>query len=228
MDVLKITRPRTLGDLVAFELDNHYNREAGTLRSGVGLIQPRTVLGMQTLGTLSGAIAALGTNTGAPTFSSVTVAAGTPLGEYDVMMEDATHFTVFYPPSDDAAAAELGKGVFGTAFTLGGLGVTITAGTPACIASDAFKITVSAAAGDGKLAAVNASATDGTQNAVGIAAANADSASGDAPIAYLARGPMIVRAEELLWPSGATTPRIAAWTAQLAALNPPILVRTSG
>jgi hypothetical protein len=227
MDILKINRPRTLGDLLAYELDQNYCREAGVLRNGVGLLAGFSVLGMQTLGTLAGAIAALGTNTGNPTFGAVTVAAGSQVGEYDMVMEDATHFIVLAPaPDPNTTGAEIGHGVFGSAFSAGGVGFTGTAGGTACVAGDSFKITVTAAAGDGKLGPINFSATDGSQNAMGISTGSADSASGDAPIYYLARGPMIVRAEELIWPGGATTNQIAAATAQLALLG--IVVRTSG
>ena len=38
MDVIKYTRPRTLGDLVAFELDTNYCRESVTLLYGAGKV----------------------------------------------------------------------------------------------------------------------------------------------------------------------------------------------
>lgn len=230
MDVLKIVRPRTLGDLIAKEWDPDYDTETGILRSGVGIITIRTVLGQQTVAALAGAITALANNTGNPTFSAVTVAAGTEPGEYDVIMTSATKFQLLQPPQNpnDTPGEVVAAGVFGTAFNAGGVGFTFTAGGTACVAGDGFKLTVAATPGDNKLSQINFSATDGSQNAMGVSCGGADSTSGDAPIAYKARGPLIIRAEEIIWPAGATTNQIAAATAQLAQLSPPILVRASG
>lgn len=230
MDILHISRPRHIGDLVAYEADLNYCRDSGTLDSSAArLVLFREVVGQMLVGTLSGVFAALGTNTGNPTCGTITVAAGTPAGEYDLVMTDATHFTVFNPHGTGGGMGEeVGHGVFGSAFSTGGLGFTITAGGAACVDGDAFKVTVSAVAGSGNWLPVNPSGTDGTQNAKGIVLKDADAASGSVPVELLTRGPMIVRAAELIWPAGATTNQIAAWTAQLQALNPPIKVVISG
>lgn len=132
MDVVKFTRSRVLGDLVAFELDQNFCRETGTLAGGSGF--------------------------------DLTIKLGAALG----------------------------------------------------------KVTAS-----GKLVPISFSASDGSQNFAALATHDLVVPNGvDTTSSYLARGPMIVRAEEITWPAGATTNQIAAAVAQAVALG--ILVRTSG
>jgi hypothetical protein len=181
-----------------------------------------TVLGYSSVGALAGTFSATGAH-GNPTCGTITVAAGSLVGEFDIVMDDATHFHVLLP--DDAAGATvgegqaLGDGVFGSAFSGGGLGFTLTAGGTACNPGDELKITVSQSAALNEYEAVNASATDGTQNAAAISFGPVTTGSG-----VTAKAVAIIRAAEvkagmLQWPAGATTNQIAAWTAQLAAIG---------
>src|SRR5579863_9214752 len=79
------------------------------------------ILGYSSVGTLAGAFSAEGTNTGNPTCGAITVAAGTDLGEFDIVMDDATHFHVLDPAGEPIGTGEEdGHGVFGTAFAQGG------------------------------------------------------------------------------------------------------------
>lgn len=186
----------------------------------------------------TGTFAALGTNTGNPTCGTVTVASPLVAGEYDIVMDSATLFTVFNP-GGRAAGDELGHGVFGTAFSVGGLGFTITAGGTACVAADSFKITV---AGTGSLAvpgdeatitlaansnvglynALSLTAADGTQNVAAIIYNTIDASGANTPVTVVHRNAE-VNGSELIYPSGASTSQIAAINAQLATLG--IIVR---
>jgi hypothetical protein len=72
----------------------------------------------------------------------------------------------------------------------------------------------------GKLVAWAPAAVDGSETAVGVAVNDATAADGaDDRVLYLARGPAIVFAPEIAWPTGATTEQKAAALADLAAIG---------
>ena len=69
-------------------------------------------------------------------------------------------------------------------------------------------------------------ASDGSQNAAAVISRAATvSASADTPAAAAVRGPVVLDADNLVWPTGATAAQKAAALAQLAALG---LVARSG
>lgn len=197
------------GGFIVSEASGHISRETVTLTGGVKVL-PGTVLGQQTVGTTAAA-AVLGTNTGNGTFGAITVAAGAQAGAYVVEFDDATHYIVSAP-----GGQEVGHGTTGAAFSGGGLGFTITAGGTAFVPGDSFAVTV--AAGAGKFAPLNLSATDGTAIAAGVAFAYKDVTSADKQSVVMRRN-CELNASELIWPAGASTPQIAAGTAQLAVAN---------
>jgi hypothetical protein len=75
----------------------------------------------------------------------------------------------------------------------------------------------------GKFTQLAPAASNGSQNAAGILWGPADATAADAAAVVVLRGPAIVNRNELIWPTGATEPQIAAATAALAALG--ILLR---
>lgn len=93
----------------------------------------------------TGTYAATGGNTGNFTCSAVTVAAGTRAGVYTGTLTAATAFTIVGP------AGTVGSGTFGSAFSTGGLGFTITAGGTPGVAGDSFTITVVPSGSDSTL-----------------------------------------------------------------------------
>ena len=179
-----------------------------------------TVLGYSSIGTLAAAIAALGTNTGNPTFNAPTVAAGTEMGEYDVVMDDATHFTVFQPPASpqDVPGEVVGHGVFGTAFAAGGLGFTGTAGGTPCAPGDSFKLTVTQSGALDEYVRLNPSATDGSQNAAAISFGPVTTGASATQKALAITREAEVKSGMLDWGT-LSGPQIAAATLQLQALQ---------
>lgn len=75
----------------------------------------------------------------------------------------------------------------------------------------------------GKFTQLAPAASNGSQNAAGILWGHADATAADAAAVVVLRGPAIVNRNDLIWPTGATEPQIAAATAALAALG--ILLR---
>ena len=75
----------------------------------------------------------------------------------------------------------------------------------------------------GKFTQVAPAASNGSLNAAGILWGPADATAADAAAVVVLRGPAIVNRNDLIWPTGATEPQIAAATAALAALG--ILLR---
>lgn len=217
-----VTEPVYAGEFILSEGERHRSRDTiligqnQTLKAG-------TVLGKSTIGTLAGTYSATGAH-GNPTCSAITVAAGTPVGEWDVVMDDATHFHVLAPAAAGEAAGSgesFGDGVLGSAFSGGGLGFTLTAGGTACNPSDELKITVSQSGATNAYVALNPSATDGSQNAAAISFGPVVTASATANALGITRGAE-VKSSLLDWGS-ATTPQIAAATVQLTAIG--IIVR---
>lgn len=85
----------------------------------------------------TGTYAATAGNTGNFTAGSVTIAANTLVGTYTGTMTSATAYTVVGPNG-----ATVGTGTFGSAFSAGGIGVTLTAGATPAVAGDKFTIAV--------------------------------------------------------------------------------------
>ncbi|AQS88265.1 phage protein Gp19 [Neoasaia chiangmaiensis NBRC 101099] len=76
-------------------------------------------------------------NTGNGTIGAISVATGTAPANYSIEFTDATDFTVTAPDG-----SVIGTGTAGTAFSGGGLGFTVTAGSTPFVAGDGFTIVV--------------------------------------------------------------------------------------
>lgn len=98
--------------------------------------------------------------------------------------------------------------------------VTLITGQNLTLGAVLGKITAS-----GKYTAVAPSASDGSQTAAAVLLADVDATSADKKAVILARGPAVVAADFLVWPSGATSGQKTAATAQLVALG--IVARAS-
>ncbi len=98
--------------------------------------------------------------------------------------------------------------------------VTLISGQNLAIGAVLGKITAS-----GKYTAVAPAASNGSEVASAVLLAATDASGGDTPCVILARGPAVVAADFLVWPSGATSGQKTAATAQLVALG--IVARAS-
>lgn len=232
MNPLTLQRPKLQSAALKFFLAEEYNFEVGTLL-GTGVVNSTgqfvdvgTVLGEITQGAWSVAAAvAGGSNAGNGTValgSPAAIAGAAQVGTYRAVAIAALEWEV-YDPSGEL----LGVAADAAAFS-NQIAFTITHGSTPFAAGDVFTFAVTAAAGAGQLTALNLSATDGSQNAVGVvvkaetAVAGTDNVNA---LAYLARGPAVLLADGLVWPSGITSTQQAAATAQLAALG--IVIRNS-
>ncbi|PHY20924.1 head decoration protein [Caulobacter sp. BP25] len=233
MDVVKFTKPRTEGDLIAMELEPNYCRDEVTYLAGSGSIRAIAqfaVLGAILTGTPTvSAAAAVSPNGGTPgngAVGSLTADAGAMEGVYQVLIiEPAANGGTFEVQRPDGTVD--GAGVIGTAYN-GMINFTLADGANDFVSGDRIAITVDyPLTGARKFAAIDFSAANGLQNAAGIAPKAYSVPDGsDLTGVALRRGPMLVRAEELAWPAGATADQKAGATAQLASLG--IVVRTSG
>lgn len=98
--------------------------------------------------------------------------------------------------------------------------VTLITGQNLTLGAVLGKITAS-----GKYTAVAPAASNGSEVASAVLLAATDASGGDTPCVILARGPAVVAADSLVWPSGATSGQKTAATAQLVALG--IVARAS-
>src|SRR5437764_1500973 len=119
--VTPFTERRHDGGYIVWEpSDGIVTRDQIIIVSGAGFVESGTVLG-QIAHALTGSAAALGTNTGNPTFGAIAVGDPAVAGVYVLNFEDATHFIV-----EDPAGVEIGHGTTGVAFAAGGLSFTVT------------------------------------------------------------------------------------------------------
>ena len=144
-----------------------------TINTQSAVLPRGTILGQQTVGTITSA--AHSGNTGNGTMGTVT-AVGTSkpaqVGVYNVKFTAATAFNVF-----DPTGREIGQGVTGSAFSQD-VSFTITAGGTPFAAGDSFQITVAAGGGD-YIPAV-ATAVDGSAIPSAILANQTDATGGAA------------------------------------------------
>jgi hypothetical protein len=164
----KTMGPRALAFILS-EGNGMISREAVTIASGAGKVDPGTVLGRIALGAATAA--ANDGNTGNGTISAVTTGDGAKDGAYQVVFTAATKFDVFDP---DGFA--ISKGSTGAAFA-DDIGFTITAGGTAFVAGDGFEITI--AKGSGKWVPSPATESDGSQVARAILAYGVDATDED-------------------------------------------------
>lgn len=152
------------------------------------------------------------TNTGNATCGTVSCNGYAPaVGIYTVEFTAATKFTVENPLGE-----VIGKGATGTAYSGGGLGFTITAGSTAFVAGDSFAITV--AEGSGQYAQWNPAAADGTQVVAGILFGAKDATSAaKASLAIVRQAE--VNASELVWLSTLASGKVAEGLAGLEKLG---------
>lgn len=205
-------RPRFVSDVISYEVNPAWSRDAGILKSGNATVIG-TVLGVILLGAASVA-AKTGGNTGNGTVAmdaTNPVLAGAKAGVYTVRFTAATAFTVEDPNGD-----VIGNGATGAAFA-DDIKFTITAGGTAFVAGDEFDITVAAAAIE-KFVPINFSANDGSQIAAGISLDEVAAQATDRKIAVEVRGAAL-NPDFLVWPSGATAAQKAAALATLKALG---------
>lgn len=146
---------------------------SATISTQSAVLPRGTVLGQQTVGTLTGA--AKGGNTGNGTMGTVTsVGTSSPpqTGVYTITFTAATAFNVF-----DPNGRELKPGVTGSAYS-DAISFTITAGGTAFVAGDGFTVTV--AAGTGNYIPAVATAVDGSAVPSAILANQTDATGGAA------------------------------------------------
>lgn len=133
------SRSNKLSGVLAFEENAEYGvtRETATVTMETGMDVGAVVRRTITSGT---AVATADTNTGNPTFGTITVADPAVVGNYRVVFTAATAFNLYNPNGVLVAT-----GATGTAVNIktAGLSFTITAGGTAAVAGDSFTIAVS-------------------------------------------------------------------------------------
>ncbi len=208
------------GEFLISEGPRTFSRGSRTQDSSV-TTKPGTVLGIKTLGAATVVKTAKVGNIGDGAITAITSTAGAPAGTY-VVKFDATGataaFTVYKP---DGTIDGVGK--VGTAY-VGSINFTPADDAGAhYTAEDEVYFAVSYAAGTERVVPWNPAATDGSQLAAAIAYDGGVTAGGAALQITTIERQAEVDAALLDW--GADSAESALGTAQLAALNPPIIVR---
>jgi len=135
---------------------------------GAGALPRGSVLGMVST---NSAVTSAGDNTGDGTVGAVTIGPAAKQGNYVLTATGATTFTVV-----DPEGSALPNATVGTAYSQGGIGFTVTAGSTAFVAGDTFTIDVNDAVGQFVLSVKTAS--DGSQVPSAILADDADATNG--------------------------------------------------
>lgn len=224
MDVVKFTKPRTEGDLIALEYDKNYCRDTVTYLAGSGStreIPQFAVLGAILTGTATvtagAAVSASGGTPGNGVVGSLTADAGAAEGVYQI---------VFIEPAANAGTFEVirpngavdGAGTVAVAYN-GTINFTLADGATDFAVGDRIPVTVDYAdAGVEKFVQIDFAAVNGAANAAGVAPRAYSVPNGaDLEGGALRRGPMILRTDELAWPLGATSDQKASALNQLRA-----------
>lgn len=225
MDVVQVNAPVYAQAAIVTEWDPLYSREAGVMAAAASALQFQ-VLGAVQGGAVSSAVKASGANTGNGT---CVVDATTPglanvqIGVYQirctVAAANAATFRVTDPKGDVLGDVSF-SGSGASATFADQIKFAITDGATDFVVGDGFDITVLPGV---VYKPLNFSGADGSQNAAAVALYASDS---DGNVTVVARGPIVLRADMLQWPNGATVNQIATATAQLAALG--IIARTTG
>jgi hypothetical protein len=233
MDVVKFTKPRTEGDLIAVEYDKNYCRDTVTYLAGSGStreIPQFAVLGAILTGTTTvtagAAVSASGGTPGNGVVGSLTADAGAPEGVYQIVfIEPAANAGTFQVIRPDGSVD--GAGTVAVAYN-GTINFTLADGATDFAVGDRIPVTVDYAdAGVFKHVQIDFAAVNGAANAVGVAPRAISVPNGaDLEGPALKRGPLLLRSDELAWPAGATSDQKASALAQLQALG--IVCRISG
>ncbi|HZV83398.1 MAG TPA: head decoration protein [Brevundimonas sp.] len=211
---------RGLSDLIHSEYDPTYTTDKGVLLAGAGgvrVVPARAVVAKVLLGAATvTAGAVVGTGNGAP--GVVTADAGAPEGLWQVVIVEpganAGAFQVFRP---DGTLD--GAGVVGVAYN-GGINFTVADGGVDFIAGDRFPVTVDYANAPGKFVRWDPAGVNGSQTVAGVACFEAVAEENvDGEITVLARGPAILRRENIVFHEGVTNDQKAAAYAALEALG---------
>lgn len=125
-----------LADFVLAEASGQRSRDNVHVRQSGTEVKSGTLLVQDTVGGVTFAMAE--DATGNPTISATSASALATEGVYTVEFTSATAFIVKDPAGDQVGTA----GALGTAFSAGGLGFTLTAGTTAAVAGDSATLLV--------------------------------------------------------------------------------------
>ncbi|MEP4165306.1 head decoration protein [Maricaulis sp.] len=212
--------PRSISDVLKYELDPTYCRKTLPLLAGSGAVRSiaiGTILGLTASLAIAGAANA--GNVGAGILSGVALKANAIVGDYSAECitesNGAAVFAVYDPDGYRLADA-----VEGVAYDNGAIAFTIGTDTPTTEfdIGDGFTISVTSAAG--KAIALDLTAVDGGGRVAGVCLRKAEAADGaDGRVAALVKGPAEVARQRLVYPSGATAAQKAAIEAQLVALG---------
>jgi len=210
--VATINEPARTGGFLVSEANGYRSRGQGLLASGQ-VLAPGTVLGRVTHGAVT--VAALAGNHGNGSIGAVSLGAGVSAGVYRAVCIGAVagggRFLITAP-----GGPVLGVAVVGTAFSGGGLGLTVAAGGTDFAGGDSFTLTV--AAGSGQLRRWHPDAVDGSEVAAAVLWAPADTSDGERRVTIIERDAEL-NGQRLAWADDASADDRAAGVRQLAALG---------
>lgn len=197
-----LIEPTRLGDVLKYEPENRHGREVVTIKSGADLAIG-TVLGKISVGALTAVGAAGVPAPAAATITASPTAVGAKVGVHRFVCVIGGSTTASKWEHEDPDGETVGVATGDTAYSGGGLGLTITDAGADPVAGVAFTVTVTAAAGSGKYAALTPAAVDGSQHAAAVLLTTAAAASADvADMLALVRGPAGLAEDHVVWPAG--------------------------
>lgn len=205
-----MTERRSAGEHIISEAPGALSRDTVVIAPDQDLLAGQ-VLGQVTIGALTATLTAEAGNTGNGAAPTITVAVGTPIGAYKMRIiepgANAGSFVI-----SDPGGVDIGHGVVGTAFNIGGLSGTFPDGATDYVAGDAWTMLVADAAhaNEGQYKPHDPSATDGTQFATAILFAPLKTAVGVTQKAVVHNLNCEVKAALLAWNGHTTNQKNAA------------------
>ena len=207
-----LTETDRLHNILKWEQVNLYSREKVTVLSGENLSLGAVVGKIERSAPTDGTE---GTNEGNGTCTGVTAGQNVQIGTYILeCVAEAENGGTFKVTAPDGSA--LPDAAVGVAYSNPQINFTINDDTSDFEIGDTFTIEVTA--GSGKVVEIDFSAVDGSRKAYGFVISDYDASEGDVEGVAIVRDATII-ADNLVWPSGATTPQKAAALAQLKAVG---------
>jgi len=212
--VATINEGNYLSDVVKHELDSRMSREEVAILAGSGAarqLKLGQVIGKRTLGAVT-TVAETG-NSGDGDVGTVTLGPKALAGDYVLTCveaaTDAGRFKVIAPDGN-----RLDDLTVGVAYSTDHINLTVEDGEDDWASGDF--ITVSVAAGDGKVVGLDLAAENGSQIAYGVMIAPASAPEGADGQGVAVFRDAVIAASKLVWPDGATEGQKEAALAQLA------------
>lgn len=194
------TESNNVSDVVKYEADQNFSREAAMLANGAGDLKIGTVLGKITTGTIGAAVAGANTGDGVPT--AATGGSKTEVGTYTLTCITAAANLATFEIKTPGGLRLAGDLTTDVAYVSDHLNMTIPDGAADFVVGDSFAYSVS---GSGEYVKADPTLVNGAQKAAAVLIKDDDATAAAVKTVILKRD-AIVNRNNLVWDASINTP----------------------